>query len=186
MSRLAPLAFAPINIDPEVFAILGVVGFVLVGLGFFLMLVMLLRPNVHFLQWSVVCIVVGTALTFTMGSLVGVVTLLVVILALPTLGAAAWYLWTQTPIGRQAPVVPAGGNVKDIPKIQALENLLGQTGRTVTVMRPSGKVDFNGERIDAIAEGIMIKAGQPVRCVEVQAGKVVVRPVDDPGDAIFR
>jgi membrane-bound serine protease (ClpP class) len=165
-----------------IFPIVGVVGFILIGIGFFWMLVMLLRPNSLFLQWAMCFILVGAALTFAMGFPIGVVTLSIVILTLPVVGAAAWYLWTQTPIGRQMPVLPSDSNVKEIPNNRKLEELLGQIGRTATVMRPCGKVEFNGngDRIDAIAEAIMIEAGRMVRCIDVRAGKVVVRPVDPP------
>jgi hypothetical protein len=36
--------------------------------------------------------------------------------------------------------------------------------------------------VDTITEGIMIDTGQWVRCIDVQAGKVIVRPVDKPPD----
>ena len=48
-------------------------------------------------------------------------------------------------------------------------------------MRPSGAVDFDGRRVDALTEGDLVNAGQWVRCVDVRAGKVIVRPVEQPG-----
>ena len=46
-------------------------------------------------------------------------------------------------------------------------------------LRP-GVVDFDGRRIDTITEGMMVEPGQWVRCIEVKAGKVIVRPVEKP------
>jgi membrane-bound serine protease (ClpP class) len=40
--------------------------------------------------------------------------------------------------------------------------------------------DFDGRRIDVIAEGLMVDPGTWVRCIDVKAGKVIVRPVDKP------
>jgi hypothetical protein len=34
--------------------------------------------------------------------------------------------------------------------------------------------------VDTITEGMMVEPGQWVRCIDVQAGKVIVRPVDKP------
>jgi hypothetical protein len=47
-------------------------------------------------------------------------------------------------------------------------------------LRPAGVADFDGKRIDVITEGMMVYAGGWVRCVDVRAGKVVVRPTDAP------
>ena len=61
-----------------------------------------------------------------------------------------------------------------------LEQLRGRHGRALSALRPAGVVDFDGRRIDTVTEGMMVEAGQLVRCVDVRAGKVVVRPVDKP------
>jgi hypothetical protein len=37
-------------------------------------------------------------------------------------------------------------------------------------------VDFEGRRIDAISEGILIAEGLPVLCISAQGGHVVVKP----------
>jgi membrane-bound serine protease (ClpP class) len=42
--------------------------------------------------------------------------------------------------------------------------------------------DFDGRRVDTMSEGPLIEAGRWVRCVDVKAGKVVVREVEAPPD----
>jgi hypothetical protein len=49
-------------------------------------------------------------------------------------------------------------------------------------MRPSGTVEFEGRRIDAMTEGVMLEAGVWVRCVEVKGGRVIVRQIESPAD----
>ena len=44
----------------------------------------------------------------------------------------------------------------------------------------AGVVDFEGRRIDTLTEGMMVDPGQWVRCVDVRAGKVIVRPAAKP------
>jgi membrane-bound serine protease (ClpP class) len=61
-----------------------------------------------------------------------------------------------------------------------LESLKNHTGKTVSPMRPSGTVEFDGRRIDAMSEGVMLEAGVWVRCVAVKAGKVIVRQIESP------
>ena len=58
-------------------------------------------------------------------------------------------------------------------------------------LRPSGVTEFDGRRVDTLSEGPLIEAGQWVRCVDVRAGKVIVRPADKPDlggleTAVFR
>ena len=39
---------------------------------------------------------------------------------------------------------------------------------------------FEGKRIDTITEGMMVEAGDWVKCIDVRAAKVVVRPIPKP------
>ncbi len=73
----------------------------------------------------------------------------------------------------------AGGTVaQSVPELSELDTLRGQVGRTATPMRPAGTVLFDGKRIDALTEGVMLDAGVPVQCVGVKAGRVIVRKVN--------
>jgi membrane-bound serine protease (ClpP class) len=63
-----------------------------------------------------------------------------------------------------------------------LDHLKGRFGRTISPMRPSGTVEFDGRRVDALTEGVMLDAGVWVKCVDVKAGKVIVRQVPKPRD----
>ena len=65
---------------------------------------------------------------------------------------------------------------------QELEQLRGRFGKTLSTLRPAGVVDFDGRRTDSITEGMMVEAGQWVRCVDVKGGRVIVRPADRPPD----
>lgn len=60
--------------------------------------------------------------------------------------------------------------------------LKGRTGRTVSPMRPSGSVEFDGRRVDAMTEGMMLDAGVWVRCVDTKGGKVIVRALESVPD----
>lgn len=60
------------------------------------------------------------------------------------------------------------------------DSLKNHTGKTVSPMRPSGTVEIDGRRIDAMTEGMMLEAGVWVRCVDVRGGKVIVRQMESP------
>jgi membrane-bound ClpP family serine protease len=69
-----------------------------------------------------------------------------------------------------------------MPVSMELERLRGRFGKTLSPLRPAGATEFDGERVDALSEGPLIEAGAWVRCVDVRAGRVIVREVAGPPD----
>ena len=76
----------------------------------------------------------------------------------------------------------AEASIAEMPELAGLETLRGRVGKTISPMRPSGVVDFEGRRIDAMSEGPQFDAGVWVKCVDVKSGKVVVRLVEPGGE----
>jgi hypothetical protein len=102
--------------------------------------------------------------------------------AVPVLGSVLLHYWPRTPIGRRFFLTgpDEDATVASLPANQELEQLKGRFGRALSALRPAGVVDFDGRRIDTITEGMMVEPGQWVRCIDVRAGKVIVRPVERP------
>jgi len=67
--------------------------------------------------------------------------------------------------------------VDDAPQ-QDLSGFMGKEGRTVTLLRPSGDVDFNGLRMQVSSDGPFIEKGTKVCVIEIQATKIIVRAVE--------
>ena len=64
---------------------------------------------------------------------------------------------------------------------EAIGRVAETSGKDAHVdLRPAGVTEFDGRRIDTLSEGPLIEAGKWVRCIEVHAGKVVVREVERP------
>lgn len=157
--------------------------FVLIGAGFLLMVAELFIPSGGVLSvLSIAALAVGVALTFFKSTTIGWYTLVGVFIALPVVGGMLFKLWPKTPLGKrfilEAPQDDA--SVAVMAAHEELEDLRGKFGQAISVLRPAGMVDFEGRRVDSITEGMMIQPGQWVRCIDVRAGKVVVRPVDKP------
>ena len=57
--------------------------------------------------------------------------------------------------------------------------LLGVNGVALTTLRPAGTAEIGSERVDVVSEGAFIPAQTRVRVVQVEGGRVVVRPVTD-------
>jgi membrane-bound ClpP family serine protease len=100
-------------------------------------------------------------------------------IGLPAVGYVAVTAYRRMSIGAELEEGVAGAPLS-VPGQSDLEALKNRTGKTVSPMRPSGTVEFDGKRIDAMAEGVMLDAGVWVRCVEVKGGKVIVREMEAP------
>jgi membrane-bound ClpP family serine protease len=158
------------------------VAYLLIALGLALLVAELFLPSggVLFLACSV-CILIGVAMAFVYGdTATGMVTLLGVFVVVPAVATLSLYIWPRTPMGRRLILPDQDATVANMPVNLELENLRGRFGRALSDLRPAGVVDFEGRRVDTITEGMMVAAGSWVRCVDVRAGKVVVRPVDKP------
>lgn len=133
---------------------------------------------------SLSAIVIGVAMTFIYSDdpTTGIITLIGVFIAVPVVGGIALHYWPKTRMGRRfflhGPT--EDDTIASMPVNLELEQLRGHFGRAVSALRPAGVVDFDGRRIDTITEGMMVEPGQWVRCIDVRAGKVVVRAVEKP------
>jgi membrane-bound serine protease (ClpP class) len=160
-----------------------ILGFLLIGAGFLLLFAELFLTSGLLTVLSLAAIVAGVILTYVGGGVgVGVTTSIVVFVALPIAVRLMLYFWPRTPMGRHLFLTgqPEDATVAALPVNQELDNLKGRIGRALSALRPAGMVDFDGRRIDSITEGMMVDPGTMVRCIDVRAGKVVVRPIEKP------
>jgi membrane-bound ClpP family serine protease len=159
--------------------------FILIGIGFLLLVGEMFIPTSGTLfVLAVVTIAVGVGMTFFSASdpSTGWITLLCVFVLFPTVSGVLLYYWPRTMMGKR--MILRGpdedATLATIPHHVQLEGLRGRFGKTLSDLRPAGVVDFDGRRIDVITEGMMVAPGQWVRCIDVQAGKVIVRQEDKP------
>lgn len=161
------------------------VALALIGGGLLLLIAELFLPTGGILAAiSVALIVIGITVPFFYGDPAsGLLTLLGVCVVVPIVVSVMMNLAPRTPLVRrmirEGPVAD-DDTVASMPVIVELEQLRGRLGRAVSPLRPSGVVDFDGRRIDTLTEGMMVEPGTWVRCIDVKAGRVLVRPVDKP------
>ncbi|MCI0640115.1 MAG: hypothetical protein L0Y72_29145 [Gemmataceae bacterium] len=129
-------------------------------------------------------LIAGIAMTFYEKPTQGLITLIAVFILIPILGPILMHYWPKTALGRkmflEGPEDDA--TVAKMPVVLELEQLRGRYGKTVSALRPAGVTDFDGKRVDTISEGEMIEPGHWVRCIDVRAGRVIVRAVERPPD----
>ena len=57
------------------------------------------------------------------------------------------------------------------------EALVGKEGITATVLNPVGIAEFDGVRLNVVSEGSYLEKGAPVRVLQVEGNKIIVRKV---------
>lgn len=159
------------------------VAYVLIGLGIVLMLMEMFLPTggICFLL-SLACFMGGVAISFIYGdSQTGIITLLVVFVAVPLVMVGWFRIWPESMMGKRLiPKDDEDTSVANMPGNVQLEELRGRIGKTVSALRPSGIVEFDGKRVDCITEGMMVEPDRWVRCIDVRAGRVLVREIEKP------
>jgi len=157
-------------------------GYALIFLGFLLLVAELFIPSHGVLGvLSLAALAVGVALTYKHSERVGTLTMIGVFVAIPIILSIILPYWSRSPIGKrlvmETPDPLAGAAVSTA---LDLERLRGRVGKTLSSLRPAGVVDFDGKRTDALTEGMMVDPGRWVKCIDIKAGKVIVRPVEAP------
>ena len=54
---------------------------------------------------------------------------------------------------------------------------VGLTGRSVTVLRPAGKAEINGEILDAVSTGEFIQPGRLIKVVKYENAQIYVTEI---------
>jgi len=166
--------------DYWVWAILLLIG--AVGLGFLELFI----PSGGVLGILAVLALLGSVVfAFMQGTVFGLVLLMAVVVGVPFL---VWYMlaiWQSTPIGRRILLDPA-----EDPALQPNEELerhkalLGKTGTAKSLMMPSGMIEIDGQRFDAVSAGMPIDPGTLIRVVQVDGINLTVRPADQPSKPV--
>lgn len=114
----------------------------------------------------------------------GITSLAGLLILAPLVFAFFVKVWPDTAMGRKMILAE---DDRDIER-RALEeteertkgdSLVGVQGKAVTDLRPVGVVVLDNQRVEALAEGAWIEAGQKVRVTHVEGSRIKVRAIAD-------
>ncbi|MFN7590778.1 MAG: NfeD family protein [Planctomycetota bacterium] len=100
------------------------------------------------------------------------------------LGAVMWRVLPRIPFFNRVFLLPpepapsTAGTGSGLGVNAGLTALVGRVGTTATVLRPSGAMEIDGQRIDVATEGEFLPAGTKVRVLYVNVNLVVVAAVE--------
>ena len=126
---------------------------------------------------GVALLVAGIVQTFRYGGeLAGTISVLTCLVVLPVLAVVTVRVWPQTWVGRKiAPPNPVITLRDTSVPVEEISRYVGQTGRSVTPLRPVGICDFNGQRVSCIAELGMLETGVSVEGLRMVSGQLAVK-----------
>lgn len=147
----------------------------LLSVGFGLVVAEVFFPSLGALSILAVLSLVGSVLfAFRESSEAGVTFLVIAVVG--GLGTAlfAFKLLPKTPWGRR--MIVAGPTFAHDPAATdpQVRDLLGKTGRAVSMLRPAGIAEIDGRRVDCVTVGEMLDAGTPVKVTRLEGNRVVV------------
>ena len=144
----------------------------LVIFGVLLLLAEIILPSGVSGVMGGLCLLVAIVLGFTQSFNLGVS------LLFGSMFFAAFMLWLfvrfvpDSPIGK---LVFLKKSAKEWDGFEtANKTLLGKTGISCTMLRPSGMAVIDDERIDVVTEGEMIQKDQPIKVIEIEGNRIVV------------
>jgi membrane-bound ClpP family serine protease len=127
---------------------------------------------------ALACLVAGLMIFFKLEQVprwVGIVTALVEI---PVVLYAAYKIFPKTRFGKSVTLSPPQKRPGEgVPDTENLKALLGAVGKVITPLRPVGTVDFNGRRLECVAEGGYVDRDVKVRVIKVESTQLTVRQV---------
>lgn len=104
------------------------------------------------------------------------------------LGWTVWRVLPHVPVFNRMLLPPPGPGLEpdsnSRPSDLGLANdklvaLVGRTGRAATVLRPTGAMELEDDRVDVVTEGEYLPAGTAVRVLYVQGNRVVVARAEE-------
>jgi len=127
---------------------------------------------------SAACIVFGVYSAFKASLGAGYVSVAVQVIAVPAIALIGVKVFRRTAIGRRVvPPNPVLTEADTSVPVSDLRPLVGQTGRSISPLRPSGICEFAGKRVQCVAESGLIDAQTDVWAVAIVGGSLSVRPV---------
>ncbi len=126
---------------------------------------------------SLALLTAGVYQTFRYGGeKAGTISVLTCLVILPAFAVVAVKVWPKTWVGRRiAPPNPVATTRDTSVPVEEMSRYIGQSGRSITTLRPVGICEFNGRRVPCVAEFGMLDAGVAVEGLRVISGQLAVQ-----------
>lgn len=125
---------------------------------------------------ALACVGGGVVMCFRYSTAAGWLSIVVAVVMIPALLVGAYRVLPKTRFGRQVilarPERQRGDAISDGAELAAL---MGQVGKVLTPLRPVGTCNFNGRRVECVAESGYVPKGKAVQVIRVEGTQLTVR-----------
>ena len=129
---------------------------------------------------ALACVAGGVVIFFKHSAAAGWIGVVAAIVMVPTLLVVAYRLLPKTRFGRQVilapPVRERGDAISDT---EELGKLLGRAGHVQTPLRPVGMCEFDGRKVECVAESGYVPKDKKIKVIRVEGTQVTVRVTDE-------
>jgi len=129
---------------------------------------------------ALVCLVGGAFIFFRYSTTAGWIGIGVAAVMIPAVLIFAYKIFPKTRFGKSVTLSPPERQQGDaIPDTSKLKELLGKVGTVITPMRPVGMCDFEGQRVECVAESGYVEKGKKVKVINVESTQLTVRTIEE-------
>ncbi len=148
----------------------------LAGLGFMLVVAEMFLPGMVLGILGAILLGASVVVGFTEYGAGGGTVVFCVVMTGSIIAFFTWMnLFQRTGVGRNLTLGVSLGAGDDLPEV---DGLLGKDGKAITDLRPSGKIEIEGKRVDVVAESAYVESGSEVTVIQASGSRVVVRRKD--------
>lgn len=145
----------------------------LAGLGFLLVVAEMFLPGMVLGILGGILLAAAVVVGFTTFGPGGGAIVFCVVMTGVLIGFFIWMrMFSKTSVGRNLTLGRSLNAGDDLPEVAVL---LGRDGVALTALRPSGKVEIDGLRLDVVSESGYVDVGAAVSVVQASGSRVVVR-----------
>jgi len=153
---------------------------ILLAVGLLLVLLEFLIPSSGILGvMAALAILSAIVMAFNeRGPVIGMLFIGITVLSIPVLLIAGFKILPHTPIGRQLiSESPSSDEViSEVATRRNMREMIGWIGRSTSPMLPSGSIEVEGQVLDAVSQGMAIDENTPIKIIDVQGTRIIVRP----------
>lgn len=125
---------------------------------------------------SLACLAGGLSIFFKVNAVAGWSGVAVAIIMIPAVLIFAYKIFPKTSFGKTVSLdMPKKQKGEGIADIDEIAGMLGSKGVTTTVLRPVGMCDFNGKRLECVAESGYVDKGVAVEVIKIEGTQLTVR-----------
>lgn len=129
---------------------------------------------------AMACLIGGVTIFFNRSIAVGMAGVGVAVVMIPSVVIFAYKIFPKTRFGKSVTLTPSERKIGDaIPDSPELKEMVGVEGVVVTPLRPVGMCEFEGHRVECVAESGYVENEKKVKVIHVEGSQLTVRVMEE-------